>query len=45
MLAMFVHGPAERMLLLSMKLARFPLTRVLSFGFGHWNKAVRFGFR
>ena len=31
--AMFVHEPAERMLLLSMKLARFSLMRVVRFGF------------
>ena len=44
MFAMFVHEPAERMFLFSMKLARFSLMRVPSFCFENWNKAVRFEF-
>ena len=40
MFAMFVHEPAERMFLLSVKLARFSLMRVQAFALGSWNKAV-----
>ena len=45
MLGMLVHEPADRMLLFLLKFAKFSLKRVLSFGFEHWYKAVRFGFR
>ena len=34
MSAMFVHEPAERVFLLSMKLARFSLMRVQAFALG-----------
>ena len=40
-----VHEPAERMFLLSKKVGKILSDEGISFGFGHWNKAVRFGFR
>ena len=45
MFAMFVHEPAERMFLLSKKVVKILFDEGLGFFFGHWNKALRFGFR